>query len=216
MPGILNRETIAGFDRWEPPSVGAEASVPEPAQAPGPTVYELEEIERQAREEGYAAGLAEGRAAAKKELDERLARLDAVCTAAARPLGAMDDTVERELALLATVIARRVIARELQLDPSLIERAVREAAAALPSATRQLRVWVNPADMDLLRELGAAEPHWRFGADPALKRGDCILESERSRLDARLSTRLAAVVDAVIGEELVAEEPADDTGESDA
>jgi len=216
MPGILNRETIAGFDRWEPPSVGAEASAPEPAQAPGPTVYELEEIERQAREEGYAAGLAEGRAAAKKELDERLARLDAVCTAAARPLGALDDTVERELALLATVIARRVIARELQLDPSLIERAVREAAAALPSATRQLRVWVNPADMDLLRELGAAEPHWRFGADPALKRGDCVLESERSRLDARLSTRLAAVVDAVIGEELAGEEPADDTGESAA
>ncbi|RDS82084.1 flagellar assembly protein FliH [Dyella monticola] len=209
MPGILNRETIAGFDRWEPPSVGAEATAPEPAQPPGPTVYELEEIERQAREEGYAAGLAEGRAAAKKELEERLARLDAICTAAARPLGAMDETVERELALLATVIARRVITRELQLDPSLIERAVREAAAALPSATRELRVWVNPADMDLLHELGAAEPHWRFGADPALKRGDCVLESARSRLDARVTTRLAAVVDAVIGEEL-----ADENGET--
>jgi flagellar assembly protein FliH len=205
MPGILNRENISLYDRWEPPTVGATpASEPEaePAAPPGPTVYELEEIERQAREEGYAAGVAEGRAAAKKELDERLARLDALCTAAARPLTQFDDATERELALLATVIAQRVIGRELQLDPSLIELAVRQAAAALPSATRELRVWVNPSDLDLLHQLGAAEPHWRFGANPALSRGDCTLESERSRLDARVSTRLAAVVDAVLGDDL--------------
>lgn len=201
MGGVLSRDTIAGFDRWEPPSVGSAPATQEPAQPPGPTVYELEEIERQAREEGYAAGLAEGRAAAKKELDDRLARLDAICTAAARPLVGMDDAVEREMAWLATVIARRVVSRELQLDPALIERAVREAAAALPSATRQLRVWVNPGDIDLLRELGAAEPHWRFGANPALQRGDCVLESDRSRLDATIATRLAAVVDAVIGDD---------------
>ncbi|GLQ86773.1 FliH/SctL family protein [Dyella flagellata] len=202
MPNVLSRETIAGFDRWEPPSVGSDQVAAEPAAPPGPTVYELEEIERQAREEGYATGLAEGRAAAKKELDERLGRLDTILSAASRPLDGMDDAVERELALLATVIARRVIARELQLDPSLIERAVREATAALPSAARDLRVWVHPSDMDLLRELGAAETHWRFGANPTLQRGDCILESGSSRLDARVSTRLAAVVDAVIGEDL--------------
>jgi flagellar assembly protein FliH len=205
MPGVLSREKISIFDRWEPPSVGA-APVAEPdlqpAAPPGPTLLELEDIERQAREEGYAAGLAEGRAAAKSELDERLARLDAICTAAARPLTSFDDATERELALLATVIAQRVVGRELQLDPSLIELAVREAAAALPSATRELRVWVNPADLDLLHQLGATEPHWRFAANPALGRGDCMLESERSRLDARVSTRLAAVVDAVLGDDL--------------
>lgn len=203
MANVLSRETIATFDRWEPPSVGGEPPVAEPAAPPGPALHELEDIERQAREEGYAAGLAEGRAAAKQQLDERLARLEAICTAAARPLAGMDDAVERELALLATLIARRVVARELQLDPSLIERVVREAAAALPAATRELRVWVNPSDMDLLRELGAAEPHWRLGANPALQRGDCMLESASSRLDARLSTRLSAVIEAVLGEDAV-------------
>lgn len=205
MAGVLSREKIGMFDRWEPPSVGAAPAVevnPEPAAPPGPTLLELEDIERHAREEGYAAGLEEGRAAAKKELDERLARLDALCTAVARPLTQFDDATEREMALLATVIARRVVGRELQLDPSLIELAVREAAAALPSATRELRVWVNPSDLDLLHALAAEEQNWRFAANPALSRGDCVLESERSRLDARVSTRLAAVVDAVIGDDL--------------
>lgn len=203
MASILSREKASMYGRWEPPTVGiVEAPpAPEPEQAPGPTVFELEEIQRQAREEGYAAGLDEGRAAARKQLDERVARLDAICNAAARPLTALDDVTERELALLATVMARRIVGRELQLDPSLIEQAVREAAAALPSATRELRVWVHPGDLDLLRELGAEEPHWRFGANPALTRGDCVLESERSRLDARVTTRLAAVVDAVLGDD---------------
>jgi flagellar assembly protein FliH len=202
MASVLSRDKIPLFDKWEPPSVGEQHRAAEPEPAPGPTVYELEEIERQAREEGYAAGLAEGRAAAKTQLDERLARLEAICVAAARPLTTFDDATERELALLATVMAERVVGRELHLDPSLIAVAVRKAAEALPSATRELRVWVNPQDLDLLRELAAEEPHWRFGADPKLQRGDCVLESERSRLDARVCTRLTAVVDAVLGDDL--------------
>ncbi|RUL62974.1 flagellar assembly protein FliH [Dyella dinghuensis] len=202
MASVLSRDKIPLFDKWEPPTVGDRPAVAAPEPAPGPTVYELEEIERQAREEGYAAGLAEGRAAAKSQLDERLARLEAIFVAAARPLTTFDDATERELALLATVMAERVVGRELQMDPSLIAVAIRKAADALPSATRELRVWVNPHDMDLLRELGAEEPHWRFGSDPKLQRGDCVLESARSRLDSRVTTRLAAVIDAVLGDDL--------------
>lgn len=202
MASVLSRDKIPLFDKWEPPAVGDRPPVAAPELAPGPTVYELEEIERQAREEGYAAGLAEGRAAAKSQLDERLARLEAILVAAARPLATFDDATERELALLATVMAERVVGRELHMDPSLIAVAIRKAADALPSATRELRVWVNPHDMDLLRELAAEEPHWRFGSDPKLQRGDCVLESARSRLDSRVTTRLAAVIDAVLGDDL--------------
>jgi flagellar assembly protein FliH len=204
MASVLSRDKTYAFERWDPPQVGhtTVSVVAEPAPAPGPTVFELEEIERQARDEGFAAGLAEGRAVAKHQLEQQLARFEALCAAAARPLVALDDITERELARLATVMARRVVARELQLDPSLIEQAVRGAAAALPSATRELRVWVHPDDLNLLRELGASEPLWRLGAKPELSRGDCVLESERSRLDARVDTRLAAVIDAVLGNDI--------------
>ena len=189
------------FRRWELPEVGA---APEAAQAaaasPQPTVCELEALEQQARDEGHAAGLAEGRAAAQQELRQRMAQLDAVYEAAARPLQAFDEQVAQELARLAMVVAGRVVARELQASPELIARAVREAANALPAATRELRVHLHPQDLALLQELGAAERHWQLLADPALARGDCLLESERSRLDARVEARLAAVVDAVLGE----------------
>jgi flagellar assembly protein FliH len=91
---------------------------------------------------------------------------------------------------------------------------VREAATALPAATRELRVHVHPDDLALLRDLGAVESHWQLLADPALARGDCRLESERSRLDARVDARLAAVVDAVLGDDAEGEVAAAGEGEA--
>jgi len=192
----------ADFQRWELPNVGIRPTASQAANAPPqPTVRELAALEQQAREEGYAAGHAEGLAAAQQQLRERMARLDALYDAAARPLLALDEQTGQELVRLATIVAGRVITRELQLSPDLIARSVREAAAALPAATRELRVRVHPEDLALLQELGAAESHWQLLADPALTRGDCQLESERSRLDARVETRLAAVIDAVLGDD---------------
>ena len=192
------------FQRWEMPSFDDVAPEPsavaeEPAP-PQPTVRDLEELEEQARNEGRLAGLAEGRAAARQELCQRVAQFDAVCVAASRPLQALDDQVVQELARLAMVVASRLVACELQFAPELVARAVREAVNALPAATRELRVYLHPLDLALLQSMGSAEDHWRLLADPELARGDCRMESEHSRLDARVETRLAAMIDAVFGE----------------
>jgi flagellar assembly protein FliH len=214
---VLSREQLQGFTRWAPPQVGTPLP-PEPKvnDAPAlPTVRDLEALEQQARDEGYAAGLAEGRAAADEALRTQLARFESLIAAAARPLQAFDEATEQELARLAMVTARRVIARELSLTPALIVQAVRQAALALPTATRALRVRLHPDDLNLLRELDASEAHWQLLADPELARGDCILESERSRLDARVETRLSAIVDAVLGADLPGDDEIDVDGESE-
>lgn len=193
------------FQRWEPPDVGIHSAQSDAPHATSqPTVHELEALEQQARDEGHATGmaqgLAEGRATAQQQLSQRMAELDALYNAAAQPLQLLDDQAADELAQLATVVARRVIMHELKTTPGLIVGLVREAADALPMATRELRVHVHPKDLALLQELGTAERHWHLLGDSSLARGDCRLESERSRLDARVETRLAAVIDALLGE----------------
>jgi flagellar assembly protein FliH len=190
------------FQRWELPNVGIQSAGTAAANAaPQPTVRELEALQQQAREEGYAAGLAESRVTAQQQLGQRVAELDALCNAAARPLQLLDDQAAGELAQLAAVVARRVIMHELKVAPELIVGIVRQAADALPMATRELRVHLHPEDLALMQELGAAERHWQLLSDPALARGDCRLESERSRLDARVETRLAAIIDALLGDD---------------
>ncbi|TPG07385.1 flagellar assembly protein FliH [Rhodanobacter glycinis] len=202
MAAAIHTMAQQDFQRWELPNVGTQPTASKAANtSPQPTVHELAALERQAREEGYAAGHAEGKAAAQQQLRQRMAQLDALYESAARPLQALDEQTEQELARLATIVASRVIVRELQLAPGLIAKVVRQAASALPAATRELRVHVHPDDLALLQELGAAESHWQLLADPALARGDCQLESARSRLDARVETRLAAIIDAVLGDD---------------
>ncbi|MGO4702148.1 FliH/SctL family protein [Dyella sp. 2RAB6] len=215
---FLSREQLKEFRRWELPEVGAPkaSDAAAQAQAAPPTVADLEGLEREARDAGYAAGLAEGRAAAEAERREQLARFDGILHAAARPLAALDDATEQELARLALVIARRVVAHELTTAPALIARTVREAAQALPAATRALRVYLHPEDLALLREMDAAEPHWQLLPDPAMQRGDCLLESESSRLDARVETRLAAIADAIFGDESIDDADLDDSGNEPA
>jgi len=210
MSAVLTGEAISGFQRWELPQVGEAVPMVAIDEPVPPTVSDLQAIEREAREQGYAAGQREGLAAAQQQLAERMAQLDALYASAAQPLQSLDEATERELAQLALVVARQVLAHELKTTPELIVPAIRQAAMALPSATRELRVRLHPDDVALLRELDAVETHWQLLADPTLARGDCVLESERSRLDARLRTRLAAVIDAVLGDE------ADDSVEDEA
>ncbi|WP_430391047.1 FliH/SctL family protein [Dyella sp. 20L07] len=200
MSAVMNRDNLLAFERWLPPEVGEPVEPPPPPEpAVQPTVRDLEALEQQARDEGYRAGHAEGMAAARDLIDGRLTTLDELLDAAARPLRAMDETVELELARLAMTVARQVLAHELRTTPDLVVEAVRQAALALPSATGNLRVRLHADDLALLRTLGVAEQHWQLVADPTLRPGDCMLENERSRLDARVETRLAAVVDAVLG-----------------
>jgi flagellar assembly protein FliH len=199
MNGILDREVAAGFTRWEPPMVGD--TPPPPAEPPRPTVSELEAIERQAREEGYAAGHREGLAAGRREIEARVARLEAMLAAAAQPLARLDIEVEEELARLAVTIARRVLAHELSVHPQRIVETVHRAVGLLPAGSRELRVHLHPDDLKLLRESGAADAGWQLIADPALSRGGCRIESTQSRLDATLEARLTAVIDAVLGAE---------------
>ncbi len=202
MTSANSSEAVSCIRRWELPQVGNAPPVTKVAGAAAqPTVSELEAIGQQAREEGYAAGHAEGLAAAQQHLQAQLIRFDALYASAARPLQTLDEQTEQELARLAMAVARRVIAHELTLSPELIVKAVRQAISALPASTRELRVYVHPDDLPLLKDSAAAEAHWKLFADPLLARGDCRLESERSRLDARVEARIAAVIDAVFSED---------------
>lgn len=202
LTSILARERVAQFERWELPVVGAvethDADVADESPQ-RPTVAEIEAIERQAREEGFNAGLNEGRAMAKRELAAQVARLEALFAAVERPFADLDNDVAGDLALLATTIAERVLGYELVTRPEKVVEVVRQAVDALPAATRHLKIHLNPADAVIVREHRSSLDHeGTILDDPALERGDVRLESEHSRLDARVRTRLVAVIDSVL------------------
>jgi flagellar assembly protein FliH len=168
------------------------------------TAGRLEEIEREAREDGFRAGYADGIEAGRRELDARLAQLDVLIGSLASPLDQVDEQVEQELVALAMAVARHLVRREIKTEPGQIVAVVREALAALPSASRHVELRLHPEDASLVREalkLADGERPWRIVEDPVLTRGGCKISSDIAQVDATLESRLNAVIASVLGGE---------------
>ena len=78
----------------------------------------------------------------------------------------------------------------------------------LPLASREVRVFVHPADAVVIRERlssASGERAWTLVDDPVMARGGCRVSSEYSSIDARLESRIATVISTVLGDEREAE-----------
>lgn len=204
MKRILSAEEAAKAERWDAPSVGNPQA---PARL---TASQLEELQRQAHQEGLQAGYKEGLEKGQAQIKTQVERLSKILSLLQAPLSALDDKVEEELVALAVAVARQIIRRELKTDPGQIVAAVREAVGALPLATRQVRIHLHPEDATLVREAippGAeGEQSWQITDDPALQRGDCKIWSDTSQVDATVEKRLASIAAAILTRERQGEE----------
>jgi flagellar assembly protein FliH len=168
------------------------------------TANQMERIQKQAHEEGFARGRAEGLAAAQQETRARLDRLGAIIATLATPLKELDDRIEQELVTLALAAARLIVRRELKTDPGPVVAAVREAMNALPAAARQIRLHLHPDDAQLVREymkVGDDEQRCKIVEDPVQTRGGCKVITEHSRIDASVEARLTAILATILGGE---------------
>lgn len=202
----------ATVERWQLPEVSGP--VIELADARRRDDHELRHAQQQAEARGYQAGMERAEAELRVRLaalDERVQRLDSVLALIARPLESLDAEVEGELVDLALAIGKQLARRELRTEPAQIIAIVRESLAQLPLAAREIRVQLHPEDAKTVRErlgAGGGERAWSLIEDPTLTRGGCIVQSEASRIDARLESRIAAIAASALGDERTADRAA--------
>lgn len=175
----------------------------------------ITEAEKVATERAnFAKGYEEGLAAARREIDaevaklrSRITQLDAIMGSLARPFEELDAEVEQQLTVLALTVGKQMVRRELKTDPGQVIGVIRESVGRLPAAARDVRVHLHPEDAAVVRELLATptnERAWTIVEDPALARGGCVVRTETSQIDARLESRMNAVVAALFGDERAA------------
>ena len=207
MSKIISGDRLTAYQRWELPSVDQPPpeSEPPPTAAPSPVVVptkaetrqkesrsskassapptldEIEAIQSEAHEEGFAAGYQEGRregreqgykkgqqeghtegyqrgyaeglAAGRDEVLLRVQKLDQILSYMQQPLENLDATIEEELTKLATEIARQLVRRELRASPGEVVAVVREAVSLLPVGSAGIQVRLHPDDARLIREV---------------------------------------------------------------
>lgn len=197
--------SLTAWERWELASFD-EASAASPASVGGeslparpPTAAEIEKIHQQARDAGYQKGQEEGyQAGLKKGHDETRGEAQKLAQATARlekGLDELDAQVADELLALAIELARAVIRQEISARPETLLNVVREALAQLPH--QHAAIYLHPADASLLRShMGDQLSHagHRIHEDAKLARGDCLLETGGSQVDATVAMRWRRVL----------------------
>jgi len=220
--------TVASLaERWslpqvDGPIVGMRRENPIRDRARDAETARAADAARQAEmNRGYEAGVKAGRAELQSQTDAlnaRVARLDEILNQLSRPLPELESEVEQQLVLLALAVGKQLARRELRTDPGQITALIREAVGRLPAAARSVRVHLHPEDAAAVAERLATagqERAWSVIEDPTLTRGGCLVRSENSEIDARLESRVNAIVSSMLGEERAAARLNDAEGAAD-
>jgi flagellar assembly protein FliH len=215
---LIRAKDVRGVDIWSLPSFDPYVPEPEPEPEPEPppmqevpledvqplTLEELESIRQEAYNEGFATGEREGfhsttlkvRQEAEVALTAKLAALEKLMGHLLEPIAEQDTQIEKSLVDLVQHITRQVIQRELAIDSTQLEHVMRDALKLLPLGVGNVRLYINPQDFEQVKALRERhEETWRIVEDEALLPGGCRVETEHSRIDATVETRIARVMD---------------------
>jgi flagellar assembly protein FliH len=197
-----SRDKLPAWERWNPGALDTEQPQERRAQ-PSPEAIErrahaagFEQGKQAGMQAGLKAGYGEGRARAQAEA----AQIGAVAQAAQATLQALGDTLARRTVALAAAIAQKIMQREIQHCPDGLLEVVRGALTLLPDGADRVRIIVNSADADLVRNAMSANatlPECVVAGSNDVQRGGCRIASACGDVDATLATRVSRVLESL-------------------
>jgi flagellar assembly protein FliH len=201
---ILLPDELAGVTAiWWKDTVSAAAN---PAPPPAAVVFppppppalaeaERERIERDAYQKGFSEGTKLGREQAAAEGLPVLERLSRCLSELSALRPRMRRDAEKDLVKLAIAIARRVLHRELTLDPESIAGLIKVALDRLESrelCTVHVHADHEAALRTLLDRFSNAHKI-EIIADKSLRLGDVLLETAHGSIDASVDAQLSEI-----------------------
>ena|SRR5690242_10388105 len=167
--------------------------------APAAPSAEFEAQVHQQLQVAFESGVREGEAAARQKLEGEIRRaVEQLAVAAAEVASSRAEAIRRaeaDIVRLSIEIARRILHRELSVDPAALGALVRAALEKL-AAQQICRVRVHPDQEQLVRttltQLGRGADI-EIATDAAQPRGGALFETENGSLDASVETQLREI-----------------------
>jgi flagellar assembly protein FliH len=160
------------------------------------------QIEQEARERG----LLEGRANASKEVGEAIELLRERFTATLEELhdlrSALAVRAERDLVRLALELARKVVQREVTIDPEIALTLTRVALSRIHNRA-SATIHLNPDDFAFVnsqREHLHSSGTIEIVQDRSITRGGCLIETNMGDVDARIEQQFAEIERGFLGQ----------------
>ncbi len=181
--------------------------------AGGEAGYDVQSAAKQAVteafEQGFEAGKKEASLAIQAEYErktqEAVDAFGSVIREFQVETARYDQDFDRAIVTLSLAIAKRVVAREIEVDEHAVLDRSHEALRKI-IGVEKIKIHVNPADEEYIREhrseLSAYADSVKeilIEADGKVERGGCIIESELGNIDARVSTQFELIEEALSG-----------------
>ncbi len=193
---------------------GGEPAPPAPVVLAPEPVYDnhaareaqLAALERDAFSKGFAQGERAGAEAAGQRGEAMLHRLTQTLDELTTVRAEMIRQTERQMVQLALTIARRIVQREVSLDPDLVIAMAHVALDRLGDSAR-VTVRLHPKDYEAAggdRVAQLTSSNVTVTADARLSRGACRVESDMGMLDAGADAQLQEIARALLGADDVA------------
>lgn len=148
--------------------------------------------------DGRRDGLVEGRREALANFETLADPVDAMVEALTHLQADYRSALRKEVVDLVAKVARQVIRCELALQPVQLLALVDETLATMPPAAEGTEVYLNPEDLQRIRELAPERAaRWTLIADSFLEAGECRVKSGGHEADAGCRQRLAACIEQV-------------------
>jgi flagellar assembly protein FliH len=187
-------EAVVSFDFEQ-----LEPSDPPPRDAPARLLAQARAqagaLHAQARAEGYAAGLEQGRAEGAEQMRQALAALGEVLAEMEAIRSETAAAVERDAIDLALALAGKILAATLEVRPAAVVDVVQGALRRVGGA-RGVVIFVNPADLEVVQaalgELGPASGMAPLDvqAEQRVARGGALVRTSDGEVDVQVATQL--------------------------
>jgi len=156
---------------------------------------------------GYEKGYQEGKEKEREKIREIIAILQKIVKDLEIKKEIIVDEMEQKTVEIAMATARKIIKKEIDQDPQVILRTVREALKRIKQA-QKITIKVNPLDWTTLKKV---QPELLFSSlekkniyiekDETITRGGSLIETDKEIIDARLEQQIYKVNKALLGEE---------------
>lgn len=192
---VVTDGNLTAYERWELPNLGAFDSSPATGKSKYtrnvalPTASQLQEIQRQAHEEGYQSGYAEG-----------MQRLASLLNSMEQALQLTDHEIAQDLLNLSLAVAQKMVQQELKTNPEVLLNLLRTAIGNLPHFNQGAHLFLHPADAAIVRaKMGDQLGHsgWKIFDDTQITPGGVRIETSHSQIDATVENRWQRIVAAI-------------------
>ncbi len=170
-----------------------KVSLPGEAKALSGSHEHVMDVEKQAFEQGYAEGERIGKEMGEKMIETIVKRYDNAISRLAETHKALAESMEEEIVRLAVGISRKIVQRELAMDPDIVS-AVAAVALKRVSNHQSITLRVSRQDFGRIRTaIATTNPAVQVKEDASLERGDFVIDTGQTHLDGRIASQIEAI-----------------------